>query len=82
MSNDKYQLILWDNHVSTFHTCIEALMKYLHFSEIQAEQVAIIVDNNESCVIRHSDSIDELKVLRSYLYGEGLSSTIKELKTV
>lgn len=72
-SNNK--LILWNDEVNTFEHVIYCLVKYLDYSDPQAEKIAWTVHNDGKCAILEG-SFTELEVYRKILQQEGLSVTI------
>lgn len=71
-----HQLILWNDEVNTFDHVIYCLVKYLDYSETQAEKIAWTVHNDGKCAVLEG-SFTELEVYRKILQQEGLSVTIE-----
>ncbi len=69
------RLILWNDDVNTFEHVIHCMIKYLDYSEKQAERIAWKVHNEGKCAILEG-SFTELEVYRKILQQEGLSVTI------
>jgi|SRR5690606_12787987 len=70
------QLILWNDDVNTFEHVIYCLMKYLDYSETQAEKIAWTVHNEGKCAILEG-SFNQLEVYRKILKHEGLTVSIE-----
>lgn len=70
-----HRLILWNDEVNTFEHVIYCLVKYLDYSEPQAEKIAWTVHNDGKCAILEG-SFSELEVYRKILQQEGLSVSI------
>ncbi|WP_374165760.1 ATP-dependent Clp protease adaptor ClpS [Arcticibacter sp. MXS-1] len=70
-----HKLILWNDEVNTFDHVIHCLIKYLDYSEPQAEKIAWTVHNDGKCAILEG-SFTELEVYRKILQQEGLTVSI------
>ena len=70
-----HKLILWNDEVNTFDHVIHCLVKYLDYSEPQAEKIAWTVHNDGKCAILEG-SFTELEVYRKILQQEGLTVSI------
>nr|WP_294896465.1 ATP-dependent Clp protease adaptor ClpS [uncultured Pedobacter sp.] len=70
-----HRLILWNDDVNSFDHVIYCLMKYLDYSENQAEKIAWTVHNEGKCAILEG-SFTEMEVYRKILQQEGLSVTV------
>ena len=70
-----HKLILWNDEVNTFEHVIFCLVKYLDYSEHQAEKIAWTVHNDGKCAILEG-SFTELEVYRKILQQEGLTVSI------
>ena len=68
------RLILWNDEVNTFDHVINCLMKYLKYSESQAEKIAWVVHTKGKCTVLEG-SYNEIEIYRKILKGEGLSVT-------
>ena len=70
-----HRLILWNDEVNTFDHVIFCLMKYLDYSENQAEKIAWTVHNEGKCAVLEG-SFTEMEVYRKILQQEGLTVTV------
>ncbi|MBD3748898.1 MAG: ATP-dependent Clp protease adaptor ClpS [Sphingobacteriales bacterium] len=70
-----HRLILWNDEVNTFEHVIYCLMKYLDYSEHQAEKIAWTVHNEGKCAILEG-SFTEMEVYRKILQQEGLTVSV------
>ncbi|TZF86045.1 ATP-dependent Clp protease adaptor ClpS (plasmid) [Pedobacter sp. BS3] len=70
-----HRLILWNDDVNTFDHVIFCMMKYLDYSEKQAEKIAWTVHNEGKCAILEG-SFTEMEVYRKILKQEGLTVTV------
>ena len=70
-----HRLILWNDEVNTFEHVIYCLVKYLDYSDQQAERIAWTVHSQGKCAVLEG-SFTELEVYRKILQQEGLSVTI------
>lgn len=70
-----HRLILWNDDVNTFDHVIFCLMKYLDYSENQAEKIAWTVHNEGKCAILEG-SLTEMEVYRKILKQEGLTVSV------
>ena len=70
-----HRLILWNDEVNTFEHVIFCLMKYLDYSEKQAEKIAFTVHNEGKCAVLEG-SFTEMEVYRKILQQEGLTVTV------
>ena len=70
-----HRLILWNDDTNTFEHVINCLVKYLDYSEKQAEQIAWTVHNDGKCTILEG-SYTEVEVYRKILKQEGLTVTV------
>lgn len=68
------RLILWNDDVNTFEHVIYCLMKYLKYSEAQAEKIAWIVHTKGKCTVLEG-SYNEIEIYRKILKEEGLTVT-------
>lgn len=71
----KHHLILWNDDTNTFEHVINCLIKYLDYSENQAEKIAWTVHNKGKCIVLEG-SFNELEVYRKILQQEGLTVSI------
>jgi ATP-dependent Clp protease adaptor protein ClpS len=69
------RLILWNDDVNTFEHVIHCLVKYLDYSETQAEKIAWTVHTKGKCAILEG-SFTEVEVYRKILQQEGLTVSI------
>ncbi len=70
-----HQLILWNDDVNTFEHVIYCMMKYLDYSESQAEKIAWEVHNKGKCAVLEG-SFNEMEIYRKILKQEGLKVTV------
>ncbi|QEK52853.1 ATP-dependent Clp protease adaptor ClpS [Pedobacter aquae] len=70
-----HRLILWNDEVNTFDHVIYCLMKYLDYSENQADKIAWTVHNEGKCAILEG-SLTEMEVYRKILKQEGLTVSV------
>jgi ATP-dependent Clp protease adaptor protein ClpS len=70
-----HRLILWNDDVNSFDHVIHCLMKYLDYSENQAEKIAWTVHNEGKCAVLEG-SFTEMEVYRKILQQEGLTVTV------
>lgn len=70
-----HRLILWNDEVNTFEHVIYCLMKYLDYSEKQAEKIAFTVHNDGKCNVLEG-SFTEMEVYRKILQQEGLTVSV------
>lgn len=68
------RLVLWNDEVNTFDHVINCLVKYLKYSESQAEKIAWIVHTKGKCTILEG-SYNEIEIYRKILQKEGLNVT-------
>lgn len=68
------RLILWNDDVNTFDHVIYCLVKYLKYSESQAEKIAWVVHTKGKCTVLEG-SYNEIEIYRKILKGEGLHVT-------
>ncbi|WP_442796150.1 ATP-dependent Clp protease adaptor ClpS [Pelobium manganitolerans] len=71
-----HRLILWNDEVNTFDHVIHCLMKYLDYSENQAEKIAWTVHNEGKCAVLEG-SFTEMEIYRKILKQEGLTVTVE-----
>ncbi len=71
-----HRLILWNDDVNTFEHVIFCMMKYLDYSEHQAEKIAWKVHNEGKCAILEG-SFTEVEVYRKILQQEGLTVSVE-----
>jgi len=71
-----HRLILWNDEINTFDHVIYCLMKYLDYSESQAEKIAWVVHTKGKCAVLEG-SWTEIEIYRKILKQEGLSVSIE-----
>lgn len=71
-----HRLILWNDNTNTFEHVIHCLIKYLDYSEKQAEAIAWTVHNDGKCIVLEG-SFTEIEVYRKILQQEGLTVSIE-----
>lgn len=69
-------LVLWNDDTNTFEHVIHCLVKYLDYSDHQAERIAWTVHNQGKCIILEG-SYTEVEVYRKILQQEGLSVSVE-----
>lgn len=67
-----HRLILWNDEINTFEHVIYCLIKYLDYSESQAEKIAWKVHTEGKCAVLEG-SWTEIEVYRKILKQEGLT---------
>ncbi len=70
------RLILWNDDFNTFDHVIFCMMKYLDYSEAQAEKIALKVHNEGKCAVLEG-SFTEVEVYRKILQQEGLTVSVE-----
>ena len=71
-----HRLILWNDDFNTFDHVIFCMMKYLDYTEAQAEKIAWKVHNEGKCAILEG-SFTEVEVYRKILQQEGLTVSVE-----
>ncbi len=69
------RLILWNDDVNTFDHVIHCMMKYLDYTESQAEKIAWEVHTKGKCSVLEG-SYTEMEIYRKILQQEGLTVTV------
>jgi len=69
------RLILWNDDVNTFDHVINCMMKYLDYTESQAEKIAWEVHSKGKCAILEG-SYTEMEIYRKILKQEGLTVSV------
>ncbi|HCN84790.1 MAG TPA: Clp protease ClpS [Sphingobacteriaceae bacterium] len=70
-----HRLILWNDDINTFEHVIHCMVKYLDYTDTQAEKIAWKVHNEGKCNVLEG-SFTELEVYRKILQQEGLMVSI------
>jgi len=70
-----HRLILWNDDFNTFDHVIHCMIKYLDYTEPQAEKIAWKVHNEGKCAILEG-SYTEVEVYRKILQQEGLTVSV------
>jgi|SRR5690606_9448754 len=70
-----HRLILWNDEVNTFDHVIYCLMKYLDYTEKQADRIAWAVHTEGKCAVLEG-SFTEMEVYRKILNAEGLTVSV------
>ncbi len=70
-----HRLILWNDDHNTFDHVIHCMIKYLDYTELQAERIAWKVHNEGKCAILEG-SFTEVEVYRKILQQEGLTVSV------
>lgn len=73
---EPHRLILWNDDHNTFDHVIFCMMKYLDYSEAQAEKIAWKVHNEGKCAVLEG-SFTEVEVYRKILQQEGLTVSVE-----
>lgn len=76
VTKQNHRLILWNDEINTFDHVIHCLMKYLDYSESQAEKIAWKVHNEGKCAVLEG-SYTEVDIYRKILKEEGLTVSIE-----
>jgi ATP-dependent Clp protease adaptor protein ClpS len=69
------RLILWNDDVNTFDHVIHCMMKYLDYTESQAEKIAWEVHTKGKCAVLEG-SYTEMEIYRKILKQEGLTVSV------
>jgi ATP-dependent Clp protease adaptor protein ClpS len=69
------RLILWNDDINTFDHVIHCMMKYLDYTESQAEKIAWEVHTKGKCAILEG-SYTEMEIYRKILKQEGLTVSV------
>lgn len=72
---EMHRLILWNDDHNTFDHVIYCMMKYLDYTEPQAEKIAWKVHNDGKCAVLEG-SFTEMEIYRKILQQEGLTVTV------
>ena len=70
------RLILWNDDFNSFEHVIHCMIKYLDYSETQAEKIAWKVHNEGKCAILEG-SFTEVEIYRKILQQEGLTVSVE-----
>lgn len=70
------RLILWNDDVNTFDHVIHCLMKHLHYSQGESEQIAWKVHTEGKCAILEG-TFNEMEIYRKILKAEGLTVSVE-----
>lgn len=70
-----HRLILWNDDVNTFDHVIHCMVKYLDYTESQAEKIAWEVHTKGKCAILEG-SYTEMEIYRKILQQEGLTVSV------
>ncbi len=70
-----HRLILWNDDYNTFDHVINCMIKYLDYTESQAERIAWKVHNEGKCAVLEG-SFTEVEVYRKILQQEGLTVSV------
>lgn len=70
-----HRLILWNDEINSFDHVINCLVKYLDYSENQAEKIAWTVHNEGKCAVLEG-SFTEMEIYRKILQQEGLTVSV------
>ena len=71
-----HHLILWNDDTNTFDHVIHCLIKYLDYTEQQAQKIAWTVHHDGRCIILEG-SYTEVEVYRKILQQEGLTVSVE-----
>jgi len=72
---EMHRLILWNDDFNTFDHVIYCMMKYLDYTESQAEKIAWKVHSEGKCAVLEG-SFTEMEIYRKILQQEGLIVTV------
>ena len=72
---EMHRLILWNDDHNTFDHVIFCMMKYLDYTQTQAEKIAWKVHNEGKCAVLEG-SFTEMEIYRKILQQEGLTVTV------
>ena len=70
-----HRLILWNDDFNTFDHVIYCMMKYLDYTETQAEKIAWKVHTEGKCAVLEG-SFTEMEIYRKILQQEGLTVSV------
>jgi len=70
------RLILWNDDINTFEHVINCMMKYLDYTEAQAEKIAWEVHTKGKCAVLEG-SYTEMEIYRKILKQEGLTVSVE-----
>lgn len=70
------RLILWNDDINTFEHVINCMMKYLDYTESQAEKIAWEVHTKGKCAVLEG-SYNEMEIYRKILKQEGLTVSVE-----
>jgi len=70
------RLILWNDNHNTFDHVIHCMIKYLDYTESQAQKIAWKVHNEGKCAILEG-SFTEVEIYRKILQQEGLTVSVE-----
>jgi ATP-dependent Clp protease adaptor protein ClpS len=73
---EMHRLILWNDDHNSFEHVINCMMKYLDYTEGQAEKIAWKVHNEGKCAVLEG-SFTEMEVYRKILQQEGLTVSVE-----
>ncbi|MFM6953424.1 MAG: ATP-dependent Clp protease adaptor ClpS [Sphingobacteriaceae bacterium] len=71
-----HRLILWNDEVNTFDHVIYCLVKYLDYTELQAEKIAWTVHTEGKSAVLEG-SFTEMEIYRKILQQEGLTVSVE-----
>lgn len=71
------KLIIYNDDVNTFDWVIECLMRILKHTEIQAEQLSLMIHFKGKAIVKQGDK-EELMAYKNSLTDCGLSASIEE----
>jgi len=71
-----HRLILWNDEVNTFDHVIYCLVKYLDYTELQAEKIAWMVHTEGKTAVLEG-SFTEMEIYRKILQQEGLTVSVE-----
>jgi len=73
---EMHRLILWNDDHNTFDHVIHCMIKYLDYTESQAQKIAWKVHNEGKCAILEG-SFTEVEIYRKILQQEGLTVSVE-----
>lgn len=72
---ESHRLILWNDEVNSFEHVIYCLVKYLDYTDNQAQKIAWEVHTKGKCAILEG-SFTEVEIYRKILQQEGLTVSV------
>ena len=76
---DKSELIVYNDDINTFDWVIRCFMEVCNHTQVQSEQLSLIVHFKGKAVVKTGD-FDKLKPMKDALIDRGLSAAIETYK--